>query len=113
LVNDKETNNNKILLLHKHINDTLYKSFPTLTFFFIVNEKNKKGNLHFHAIVSIRNFIDYNKTLKINMIAILYKSISIYLFHDNNSTLDLKIESLRYFKDIKNWVIYMHKDMIL
>ena len=34
---------------------------------FIIVEKNKKGKLHFHAIVAIRNFIDYNKIIQYNI----------------------------------------------
>jgi len=59
-------------------------------------------------LIAIRNFMDYNYILKNNLI----KTFLSYS-KDNcneNEPHDVKIESLRYFKDIKNWAIYMHKD---
>jgi hypothetical protein len=75
---------------------------------FIIVEKNKKGKLHFHAIVAIRNFIDYNKIIQYN----IKQAINIGLTDELKFTinLDTRVNCLRYFKDIKNWVMYMHKD---
>lgn len=86
--------NNVIIQEYNKIKDTIYKNFPTTAFFFIVSEKNKKGMLHFHAIVAIKNFIDYNYTIKNNLIKILTTVSSIVY--------DVKVESLYGFKDIKN-----------
>lgn len=91
----------------KIINHLLFY-FKTTTYIFIVPEKNKKGVLHFHILISIRNFIDYNYTLKNNLLLCLKKLdlVGIYI-----NDLDIKVESLLYFKDVKNWAIYMYKDM--
>ena len=43
-----------------NIENILYKNFPTMTWCFFVVEKTKKNNAHFHMMVSIKNFIDYN-----------------------------------------------------
>ena len=41
------------------------------------------------------------------------KELSLIYYMDSHSWLDIKIESLLYFKDIKNWIIYMHKDIYI
>lgn len=94
------------------IKNYLYKLFPTTTWFFIVSEETKGGMLHFHAIIAIRNFIDYNYTIKNNLINCLFN----FSFFGNNycdfiSTFDIKVQPLNYFRDVKNWVMYMHKDI--
>jgi len=95
---------------HKNIiKDIIFNSFPTTTFVLIVAEKNKKGNLHFHIIVAIRNFIDYNYTMRINLTNVLIDNLDLIGLAIKDY--DIKVESLRYFKDIKNWVMYLHKDM--
>ena len=92
------------------IKDYLYKKFPTTTWFFIVSEKTKSNMLHFHAIISIRNFMDYNYTLKNNILGCL---LNFSFFGDlkDVTEFDVKVQSLNYFKDVKNWVVYMHKDI--
>ena len=90
---------------------SLGKNYPTLSWCFFVTEKSKNGQPHFHLIVAIRNFIDYNYTLKYNISYILIEDISFYLNQEDVGLIDLKIDSLMYFKDIKNWVMYMHKDI--
>lgn len=96
--------------LHKYIKDVFVDYFPTITWFFIVNEKNENEQLHFHLLVAIRNFIDYNYVLKNNISNVLINQLE--YFFGIEGFIDLKIDSLLYFKDIKNWSIYMHKDLI-
>lgn len=64
--------------------------------------------LHFHAIIAIRNFIDYNYILKNNLLNCLV-GFSFFGGLNNITTFDIKVQSLNYFKDIKNWIMYMHK----
>jgi len=73
--------------------------FITTTYIFIVPEKNVKGVLHFHILVSIRNFIDYNYTLK-NNLSLFLKEFDLTGLSMNDY--DIKVESLLYFKDVKN-----------
>lgn len=94
---------------HSYVGDIIVDNFPTVTWFFIVNENNEKQKLHFHAIIAIRNFIDYNYTLKNNLTDILLNGFVNYF--KLNYYYDVKVDSLIYFKDIKNWVMYMHKDL--
>lgn len=129
--------------LLKHIT----KCFPTISFMWFVYEKNKIGKTHIHAVLALKNFIDYNYILKNNLKDCLIKSVRVNGFivnfkniygddtfygynHNtekynegwfvdlvggvsNNYTFgyDVKVDSLLYFKDIKNWIIYMHKDI--
>lgn len=65
--------------------------------------------LHFHAIIAIKNFIDYNYTIKNNLINSLLDFS--YFDFSFTSNVDVKVQNLNYFKDIKNWVMYMHKNM--
>lgn len=85
--------------------------FPTISYIFIVGEKNKKDNLHFHLLIGIRNFIDYDYCLKNNLLNVL----KMYLGGKNLQMCDydVKIQSLRRFRDIKNWVMYLYKDMYI
>jgi hypothetical protein len=46
--------------------DCLCENFPTTSFLFSVIE-NKNNKYHFHLIIGIKNFIDYNFVLKINL----------------------------------------------
>jgi len=57
--------------------NNIVKYFPTITFIWFIYEKNEKGNLHIHAIISIKNFIDYNYVLRNNIIELLIKSIRV------------------------------------
>ena len=54
--------------LEEKIKNHILEVFKTTTFIFIVPEKNKQGVLHLHILISIRNFIDYNYTLKNNLL---------------------------------------------
>lgn len=99
----------------KLVSIILARGFPTITWHLFVIEKNKNGNIHFHMTVAIRNFVDYNYTLKNNIIEIIIKGLESYFFnigHNIIGFIDVKVESLFYFKDIKNWIIYTHKDYI-
>lgn len=92
----------------KDIKECILKSFPTTTYIFIVGEKNKKGLLHFHCFVAIRNFIDYSYILK-NNITLAFNQV--YTCDLQMSDKDVKVEVLKNFKDIKNWIMYIYKDM--
>ena len=84
------------------IKDTIYSNFPTTIIFFIVSEKTKKNKLHYHTIVGIKNFIDYNYCIKNSLCNLLI---------DDSISIDVRVDSLLFFKDIKNWIMYMHKDI--
>jgi len=86
-------------LLDQKIKDTIFSYFPTTTFVFFVGEKNKKGNLHLHYLVSIRNFIDYNYCLRNSLHKVFKEDIELGPYACSN---DVKVDSLLYFKDIKN-----------
>lgn len=102
-----EDNEKSVYLFYENIRSILFHSFPSITWFLIVNEENKEQKTHFHLIIAIRNFIDYNYTLKKN----IKKRLHHYSLGFNDDTsVDIKVESLIYFKDIKNWVMYLHKD---
>ena len=85
--------------------------FPTTTYIFIVIEKNKKGLMHAHLLVGIRNFIDYNYTLKNNLSLVLKDRLSSTGL--TQSDYDIKVDALLYFKDVKNWLTYLLKDMFI
>ena len=61
----------------------IVKDFPTISFIWFVYEKNKNEKFHIHAIVAIRNFIDYNYTLKNNLKELLLKSLRVVGFISN------------------------------
>ena len=44
----------------REIKDLILEEFHTTSYIFIVVERNKKGMMHIHILVGIRNFIDYN-----------------------------------------------------
>ena len=95
-----DLNNNIIETEKINIKNYLYSLFPTTTWFFIVSEKTKNNMLHFHAIIAIRNFIDYNYIIRNNLLNALID----FGFFNNSfiSVFDFKVTSLNYFKDIKN-----------
>ena len=86
-------------ILEDKITKYILDTFITTTYIFIVPEKNAKGVLHFHILVSIRNFIDYNHTLK-NNLSLFLKEFDLTGLSMNDY--DIKVESLLYFKDVKN-----------
>jgi len=75
----------------------------------IVTELNKKDITHFHIIIGIRNFIDYNYTLRNNIFTLLNREL-VREGEDKDMSygskfdyeFDIKVKSLRYFIDIKN-----------
>ena len=93
------------------IKEIIIDHFPTTTYIFIIIEKNKKGRIHMHLLVSIRNFMDYNYTLKNNLSLVLKNNLSTTSL--TQSDFDIKVDSLLYFKDIKNWGMYIFKDMFI
>jgi hypothetical protein len=93
---DIESYNNKI----NDIFDIVTHYFTTTSFIFIVGEKNKKDVLHFHLLVGIRNFIDYNYCLKNNLSNNLKIDLGSGQFQ--MCDYDVKVQSLKSFKDIKN-----------
>ena len=93
------------------INNIIKDTFPTTTFIFSVVEKNKNDMLHFHLLIGIRNLIDYNYIIRDNLLYFLKINLDLTSF--SMSEFDIKVEPLRYFRDIKNWAIYMYKDMYL
>ena len=90
--------------MYDDIKNILLKNFPTLSFIQLVTEKTDKGIVHYHFIVAIRNFIDYNYTLKNNIFLVLNKELSIDTDYGGkfDYKYDIKINSFLYFKDIKN-----------
>ena len=73
------------------------KNFITTFLYSIIENKNNK--YHFHIILSIKNFIDYNYTIKKN----LYNNLLTQLQEDYfELDWDIKVDSLLYYKDIKN-----------
>lgn len=103
------------------ITTTIYNNFPTTSLFFIVPERNKKGLLHFHCLLSIRNFIDYNLTLRNNINYVLVKYLDLYskkstdqgIERDGIMSIDIKTKCLFGYVNISNWIKYLHKDMFI
>ena len=132
----------------------ILRDFPTMNLMWFVYEKNKNNITHIHAVIAIKNFIDYNYVLKDNLKNLLVKSLRSvgftatyrnYNVPDNSGEynkpsesyedgwfvelstpwgaedtyegyhlyFDVKVDSLIYFKDVKNWIMYMHKDIKL
>jgi len=93
-------------ILYSSLSRCLQNRFIISMYFAVIESKNNK--YHFHILISIKNFIDYNYVLKNN----LQKYILSQLQNDYNELdWDVRVDSLLYFKDIKNWVMYMHKDI--
>jgi hypothetical protein len=53
-----------------------------------------------HLLVGIRNFMDYNYTLKKNLALVLKDNLS--TTNLTQSDFDIKVDSLLYFTDVKN-----------
>jgi hypothetical protein len=60
--------------------------------------------MHVHGIIAYRNIIDYNK----NIINNIYKNLKKSMYWA-----DVVLKPLDSFKDIKQWVQYLHKDKVL
>ena len=68
---------------------------------FVITEENKNGLVHFHGIFAIKNIMDYNLNISTNILN------KIKEFNRNS---DVVIKNLNKFKDIKNWIRYIHKN---
>lgn len=102
--------NDKTFLSLKNILLKIFNNnFPTLEFFMVVSELNKKDKLHVHVFISLKNFIDYNYILKKNIQSCLRRGLVIF-DATYGVVLDIRVDSLRKFLDIKKWVIYLHKN---
>ena len=53
----------------------IIRDFPTINLMWFVYEKNKNDITHIHAVIAIKNFIDYNYVLKDNLKNLLIKSL--------------------------------------
>jgi hypothetical protein len=53
----------------------IVKDFPTMNLMWFVYEKNKNDITHIHAVIAIKNFIDYNYVLKDNLKNLLIRSL--------------------------------------
>ena len=89
------------------------KNFPTITWIFIIPELTKNEIIHFHAIIAIKNFIDYNYCLYNSLSLLLPTILNYHILREYSEwpNLDIKISPLKYFNDIRNWIMYMHKDI--
>lgn len=93
-------------IIHSSLRRCLENNFITSICFSVIENKNDR--YHFHILVAIKNFIDYNYILKNN----LQKLILFQLQNDYKELdWDVRVDSLLYYKDIKNWIMYMHKDI--
>jgi len=74
-----------------------------VSWIFLTTEENDNGVLHTHGIISYKNLMDYNKNTNINIL----NNIKQYT---NNC--DIVLKNLNTFKDIKNWIRYLHTNKI-
>jgi hypothetical protein len=72
-----------------------------ITWEYISTEENKNGVLHLHGIIAYRNLIDFNKNISINISNKLKEKFS---------SCDIVLKNLNNFKNIKNWIKYLHID---
>ncbi len=77
-------------------------SFNTISYIFVVAEKNKRGTPHLHLLIAIKNFIDYDYCLKNNILNVLKFYLGASIVFRNSCDYDVKVQSLRRFRDIKN-----------
>ena len=68
---------------------------------FGIIEQNKQGVIHIHGLIAIKNLVDYNKNISINIINSLKKKYP---------WVDIVIKNLNIFKDIKGWIRYLHEN---
>lgn len=97
--------------LCKRIIKFIKKYYFTTTLVLIVPENNKRGVLHLHIFICMRNFIDYNRNLKNNISIHLTQWLNMcYSSINSTGDFDIRVDSLRYFRDMKNWIMYLHKN---
>ena len=89
--------------LYEYIYTIIIES-KTVSWFFVTTEENKNGYLHLHGLFSMKNFMDYNELIKINISNTLKKRFS---------NCDILIKNLNRDKNIKDWVIYLHSEKIM
>jgi hypothetical protein len=99
--------------IYASLENILLINFPTICFLQIVTEITSKNKIRYHAIIAIRNFIDYNYILKKNLITIINRDLIKDTEYGGkfNYEIDVKVDFLLYFKDIKSWIVYLYKDM--
>ena len=83
--------------------DTIISYSRGVSWLFLTTEENKQGVLHFHGIFAVKNLIDYNKPIAINLTQELKKKYK---------NIDILIKPLNHFIDIKKWIKYMHVNKI-
>lgn len=72
--------------------DTIISYSRGVSWLFLTTEENKQGVLHFHGIFAVKNLIDYNKPIAINLTQELKKKYK---------NIDILIKPLNHFIDIK------------
>ena len=86
-------------------------NYPKLTtWFFIISEENKNGYIHFHGVLAIRNIVDCYTPIKNNIMNYLKNQMlagDILI-----KELDIKIDILYTFLDVKKWITYIHKNFL-
>ena len=88
-----------------------------VTYIMIVPEYNKKGKLHLHGIIFIKNIMDYNKNIKGNILNFLKENLRPKRelnYHGypefGKPAYDIKVDYLKSFLDIKKWNMYLYKE---
>jgi hypothetical protein len=97
--------------------DMLADYLKVASYIMVIPEYNKKGKLHLHGIVVVKNVMDYNKNMKVSMLNFLKENMQQGRVLDYNQfpetgrpAYDIKIDYLRSFLDIKKWNMYLYKD---
>jgi len=88
--------------------DMLADYLKIVTYIMIVPEYNKKGKLHLHGIIFLRNIMDYNKNIKGNILNFLKENLRPgreLNYHGypefGKPAYDIKVDYLKSFLDIK------------
>lgn len=84
--------------LYDYVN-TIMSYTNATTWFFLTTEENKQGVLHLHGIFAVKNIMDYNKPIAINLLNELKHKYT---------NCDIVIKSLDTFKQVKGWIKYLH-----
>lgn len=107
--NDKEFYNN---VLNEYL--IYFLDYPRIsTWFFIISEENKRGVLHIHGILAIRNLTDYNLNIKNNILDKIKTHKYLYQNPNTFPVIDVVIKNLDGFLNIKKWVMYLHKTKMI
>lgn len=96
--------------------DALTNYLKTVTYIMVVPEYNKKGKLHFHGIIFLKNVMDYNKNIRNNISNFLKenmrpgKELNYHGYPEfGKPPYDIKVDYLKNFLDIKKWNMYLYK----